>query len=92
MLIIHKDLTCNRASPLLKKKWGNKYANFDVGAREKFSSERVSAGVGRPKKRRSTSNSNERGGTLARDKQADQLGGEHSTWKCVQEKERLSNN
>jgi hypothetical protein len=51
MLIIHKDLTCNRASPLLKKKWGNKYANFDVGAREKFSSERVSAGVGRPKKK-----------------------------------------
>lgn len=38
-----------------------------------------------PRKRRSTSNSNERGGTLARDKEADQLG-EHSTWKCVQEK------
>jgi hypothetical protein len=92
MLIIHKDLTCNRASPLLKKKWGNKYANFDVGVEKSFLRKECQLASAGPRKRRSTSNSNERGGTLARDKQADQLGGEHSTWKCVQEKERLSNN
>lgn len=50
MLIIHKDLTCNRASPLLKKKWGNKYANLMWGLEKSFL-RKESAGVGRPKKK-----------------------------------------